>query len=177
MVGQNEGAIRLTSELGLGTTFEIFWPIIDGIEDTAESPATQEDQVVGTGSELLLLVEDEVGVLLFSLKVLTDTGYRVVAAKSAEEALELLESGTLVPDMLVSDVVMTGMDGKQLSERVLEMFPGLPVLYISGYADNIIARHGVLGDGVELIGKPFSATELQRRVRKLLDHGRSSRSC
>ncbi|HIG10214.1 MAG: ATP-binding protein [bacterium] len=177
VVGQNEGAIRLTSELGLGTTFEIFWPIIDGIEDTAESPATQEDQVVGTGSELLLLVEDEVGVLLFSLKVLTDTGYRVVAAKSAEEALELLESGTLVPDMLVSDVVMTGMDGKQLSERVLEMFPGLPVLYISGYADNIIARHGVLGDGVELIGKPFSATELQRRVRKLLDHGRSSRSC
>ncbi len=114
VVGQNEGAIRLTSELGLGTTFEIFWPVLHGSADTAETPATQERRIVRTGSELLLLVEDEIGVLQFSLKVLTSLGYRVVAAKSAEDALELLENGAVVPDMLLSDVVMTGMNGKQL---------------------------------------------------------------
>jgi two-component system cell cycle sensor histidine kinase/response regulator CckA len=108
----------------------------------------------------------------FSVQVLVKAGYKVVSARDGNEALRALDTHGGSIRLLVTDVVMPGMDGRTLAKEALRRFPGLPVLYLSGYTEDAIVSHGVLEEGVQLLQKPFAPGELLRRVRAVLD-GRS----
>jgi two-component system, cell cycle sensor histidine kinase and response regulator CckA len=167
IVRQSGGHISCRSRRGEGTTFRIYLPRAygstqeDGAEGSTERPAG--------GKEAVLLVEDDEMVRRFSTQVLARAGYRVVAARDGSEALRALDTEGAALRIIVTDVVMPGMDGKALATEALRRFPGLPVLYLSGYTDDAIVSHGVLEEGVHLLQKPFTPAELLRRVRALLD--------
>ena len=122
-----------------------------------------------SGSETVLVVEDEEVVRGFVVSVLRSSGYRVVEAEDAEAALERLERADVVPDLLVTDVVLPGVDGRVLAERIRRSLPGIPVLFVSGYGEQVVGRGGILEDGIELLQKPFGPSELSARIRDLLD--------
>ena len=124
------------------------------------------------GREIILLVEDDRGVREFAAQALRTYGYDVRSASGAEEAMATLDAG-VEPSILVTDVVMPKTNGRVLAEMVRARMPRIPVLFISGYTDDIIAQHGVLRDGVELLEKPFGITEFAQRIRRMLDASRS----
>jgi len=167
VIGQNKGVIRVYSDPGKGTTFRIYWPAMKGREDARE-PAHKERPAMGS-SETLLLVEDDAEVRELSLRALTYAGYRVIEADSGEQALELMADGDPRPDLVITDVVLTGMNGRQLAETIREIWPDLPVLYISGYAADIIAEHGFLEEDIDMLEKPFSIAALTNKLREILD--------
>jgi CheY-like chemotaxis protein len=121
------------------------------------------------GSETILLVDDEAGIRRTVEYILSSKGYRVMAAACGAEALELAGRMEKPPALLLTDVVMPGMSGHELSERLVALYPALKVLYISGYTEDIIAHHGILEDGIDLLSKPFSAAALAAKVREILD--------
>ena len=166
IVKQSGGNIWVYSELGRGTTFKIYLPRTDA---PAADPAKRTVSILATGDETVLLVEDDEQLRKVAERILRDAGYRVLAAGGGEEALEMLEGQAATIDLLVTDVVMPRMGGRVLAERLKEERPGLEVLYMSGYTDNAIVHHGVLDPGLHFIGKPFSAADLTRRVREVLD--------
>ena len=116
----------------------------------------------------VLLVEDNEQVRDLSLAILKQKGYTVLVADSGKKALALLDRHDGPVHLLLTDVVMPGMNGKQLFEQVSERYPDVRVLYMSGYTENIIAHHGVMGDGVQFIQKPFSVKSLAAKVREAL---------
>ena len=118
---------------------------------------------------MILLVEDEEMVREPARRLLAQRGYRVLVAGSADEALEVA-AGAEHLDLLLTDVVMPGLSGKELAELLAERRPGLPVLYMSGYSQDVIAHQGVLEEGVALVEKPFVAHDLLEAVRERLDH-------
>jgi two-component system cell cycle sensor histidine kinase/response regulator CckA len=166
IVQQSGGMIQLQSETGRGTTFRIFFP---------EAPGDGADEVVarpgggGAREETLLVVEDEPAVRNVVERVLKRSGYRVLLAGTGEEALDLLAREKGAVALLVTDVVMPGMSGAELAGRARGLRPGLPVLFMSGYDDEVVSHHGVLNAGVEFIQKPFSPQVLASRVREVLD--------
>jgi len=117
----------------------------------------------------VLLVEDEEAVRKLAGRMLEGAGYKVLTAGGGPEALRLVESAEKVPDILVTDVVMPEMSGRELYERLRARHPGMKVLYISGYTDNAIAHYGLLDPGTHLVSKPFTAGELAGMVRRVLD--------
>ena len=125
-------------------------------------------QVTVGGDETILLVEDEAMILQLGMEILQSLGYRVLAAKDPIDALRIAESNKGAIDLLVTDVVMPGMNGRELAERLKPGFPELRTLYISGYAASVIAHHGILQEGVNLLPKPFSKKDLAARVREAL---------
>ena len=120
-------------------------------------------------NERILVVEDDAEVRELSLRALTYAGYRVIEADSGEQALELMADGDPRPDLVITDVVLTGMNGRQLAETIREIWPDLPVLYISGYAADIIAEHGFLEEDIDMLEKPFSIAALTNKLREILD--------
>ena len=116
----------------------------------------------------MLLVEDEEPVRNLVERVLTRSGYKVIPAASAEEALSLYRTPEGDADLLLTDVIMPGMSGKELSER-LATGDRVPTLYMSGYTDSIIAKHGILEEGAAFIQKPFNANDLLEKVREVLE--------
>ncbi len=170
IVQQNHGAIDVTSTVGDGSTFTVLWPALDAPRTEQDAPVVSAKQ---TGSGVVLLVEDDRGVREFAAQALRQLGYSVTSAPGADEALAQIHEHGLCPDILVTDVVMPKTNGKELAERVRAAMPRLPVLFISGYTDDIIAQHGVLRDGVELLEKPFGIGQLAQRIRAMLD-GRSA---
>ncbi len=165
IVEQSGGHVTVDSELGSGTTFRVFLRAIAG-----PMPAISRTITSGrrTGNERILLVEDEAEVRVLVRDVLRQAGYDVIAAGDGEEALELARTETRTLHLLLTDVIMPKMSGRQLAARFLEQRPGTPVLYMSGYADDKLGRHGVLDPDVELIQKPLTPDALLRRVRLLL---------
>jgi two-component system cell cycle sensor histidine kinase/response regulator CckA len=121
------------------------------------------------GTETVLLVEDEGTVRSVAREVLQMVGYAVLEAATGEEALQLVEQHSGAVHLLVTDVVMPGMSGRELAARLMVDYPALVVLYLSGYTDDAIAHHGVLQAGIELLHKPFTPDALARRVREVLD--------
>jgi two-component system cell cycle sensor histidine kinase/response regulator CckA len=121
------------------------------------------------GHETVLLVEDEPGVRAFAARMLRSQGYTVVEANSGEHAMSQVAEFHEPIDLLLTDVVMPGMSGRQLAMRMLETRPGLKVLFMSGYTDNVMAQHGVLEPGTELLQKPFTLRSLGDKVRAVLD--------
>ncbi len=168
IVKQSEGHIACESEVGRGTTFRIYLPRV------RTDPAESEQAEITTasprgGQETILLVEDDEPVRRLVTSVFEARGYTVLNAESGGDALAALSTFQGAPDLLVTDVVMPGMNGKEVAREVQGRHPGISVLFISGYAENAIAHHGVLDPGVHFIQKPFTSAELLRKVRSILD--------
>jgi two-component system, cell cycle sensor histidine kinase and response regulator CckA len=166
VVKQSEGYIWVDSEPGKGACFQIFLPQME-LEPADLSVVRPAEASASERSERVLLVEDSGPLRKLTKTLLESHGFKVLAAQSGEDALEL-ESGTKL-DLLVTDVVMPGMNGKTLAERLQARQPGIKVLYISGYTDSSIAVHGVLDPGTALLSKPYTEEELIREVWRVLD--------
>ncbi len=155
------------SEQGVGTTFKIHLPRCE-----EEEPAPQDTKIVEVmpfGGETVLVVEDDAGVRDLAQLVLKRQGYTVLEAKDGQEALQLVAGHRGPIHLLLSDVVMPGLDGKSLAEVLAETLPDLRIMFMSGYTDVAIGHHGVLETGRAFLQKPFSPMTLARRVRAVLD--------
>jgi len=167
IVKQNNGLIRVYSEPGQGTTFKIYLPREPRQE--VESQSDVRGSAIPAGDETLLLVEDEKAILKLGKRVLEQMGYRVLTAETPELALKLAELHAGGIHLLITDVIMPGMNGKDLAERLRSKHPDLKCLYMSGYTANVIAHHGVLDPGVHFIEKPFKVLDLAAKVREVMD--------
>jgi signal transduction histidine kinase/CheY-like chemotaxis protein len=167
IVRQSGGHVAVRSAPGAGTTFRLYLPQVD----EAIAPATGPTPVTAPagGSETVLLAEDDQLVRLLTRRILEQAGYDVLVAGGGAEALELARRHEGPIDLLLTDVVMPEMGGRDLTRRLAEVRPGVPVLYMTGYSDDAIARHGVLDPGTALIQKPFTPAALARKVRQVLD--------
>jgi len=168
IVKQSGGVIWAYSEPGHGTTVKVYLPRIEGRVRATAAKAIDQG---GAGTETILVVEDEEAVRELTALILTSAGYRVITATDGPEAL--LEHGRHPDriDLLLTDVVMPGMSGKELADRLTGLTPHLGVLYMSGYTDNAIVHHGVLDEGTHFIAKPFRGKGLLAKVRSVLDSG------
>ena len=167
VVKQNNGFINVYSEPGQGTTFRIYLP--RHLTKTAQLSEKEVNPPPERGNETILLVEDEPAILKMTTMMLERLGYTVVAAGTPAEAINLAHEYTGIIDLLVTDVVMPEMNGRNLAKNILSFYPNLKRLFMSGYTANVIAHHGVLDEGVNFIQKPFSRENLGTKVRELLD--------
>ena len=166
IVRQAGGHLRVESEPGKGTTFDVLLP--RSAPAAVEAPAPSRSSAPG-GTETVLLVEDDAAVREAAARALGSGGYRVIAAAGAAEALDALEAEAHPPAMLVTDVVMPDTTGRELADQLRREQPGLRVLFLSGYAQDLIGHHGVLDPTESFLAKPFTATSLLSTVRKVLD--------
>jgi PAS domain S-box-containing protein len=165
IVNQHQGSIWVYSELNKGTTFKIYFPRAHGAVEAAEpAPSEITDRPTGT----ILVVEDEEMVRKIVCETLEAAGYQVIEARSPDEALRLMTASKVRLDLLLTDVVMPGMNGKQLYEKLNAIDPQLRVLYTSGYTDDVIVHHGVLDAGLHFLQKPFTLQALRQQVRRSL---------
>jgi two-component system, cell cycle sensor histidine kinase and response regulator CckA len=165
IVAQSGGHINVYSEPDRGTTFKIYLPALaEAAADTRRQAAVP---ALG-GDETVLVVEDQAEVRKYAVAVLKAYGYRVIPAENAGEALMLCEQERERIDLVLTDVVMPNVSGRELANRLEEMRPGIKVLFMSGYTDDAIVSHGVLEESAELIQKPFSPAELAGKVRTIL---------
>jgi CheY-like chemotaxis protein len=167
IVKQSGGNIQVYSEEGRGTSFKIYLPVAG--ETSQPLIHSQDEAGIPSGSETLLLVEDDTRVRELARQVLQGQGYIVLEAQNPQEALLLSSRYTGPIQLMLTDVVMPGMTGKALAEELSQTRPDLKVLYMSGYTDSTIAHHGVLEAGVAFLQKPFSLRALARKVRAVLD--------
>ncbi len=166
-VTQSGGHIEVHSEPGRGTTFAIYLPRLPELAPAIESGSGV--RRLPQGRETVLLVEDEDGVRMLARLVLQTNGYTVLEARNGREALALAEGDPRRIDLLVTDVVMPQMSGREVADRLQALRPGLRVLFISGYADDAIVHHGVLESGLSFLQKPFTPAALARKIREILD--------
>jgi CheY-like chemotaxis protein len=171
IVKQSDGAVWVYSEAGKGTTFKIYLPRVDDVGHTSEQ--TSQLRPVPRGSETILVVEDEDIVRALSTEILEKHGYRVLSAANGPEGLRLCRDFSGRIDLLITDVVMPRMSGRELAEQLAIIRPETRVLYMSGFTDDAIVRHGVLDDDVFFIQKPFSPDALAFKTRSVLDRGGS----
>jgi hypothetical protein len=167
IVKQSGGYIWVYSEPGSGTTFKIYLPRVDQPAESAG--ADKRPSSVQRGTETILLVEDDPQLRQLSSSVLAHCGYKVLTASSPEEGLEVCRANHQEIRLLVTDVVMPRMNGRQLAEQVLKISPQTRVLYISGYTNNAIVHYGVLDPGLWFLPKPFTLSALIAKVREVLD--------
>jgi CheY-like chemotaxis protein len=165
-VRQSGGHIRIYSEPGAGTVIKIYLP--REVDPDAKASEPQLEIAADGGSETILVVEDHDGLREYSTSVLRELGYQVLEASEGGEALELLKAGQDV-HLLFTDVVLPGLNGRQLADQALQVRPELKVLYTTGYTRNAIVHNGRLDQGVELISKPFTFAALAAKVRQVLD--------
>ncbi|MEX1263193.1 MAG: ATP-binding protein [Actinomycetota bacterium] len=167
IVKQSGGHIWVYSELGRGTVFKVYLPRIEAAPEERKTPAVEPRHAEGT--ETILLAEDDSAVRALVRIVLEGRGYRVIEAATAHEAIEAASKHEGPIHLLLTDVVMPGLSGIELAERIGAIAPGLRVIYMSGYTENTIVHHGVLNPAVSFLAKPFSPGALAARVRADLD--------
>jgi two-component system, cell cycle sensor histidine kinase and response regulator CckA len=173
IVKQSGGCIDVYSELGRGTTFKIYFPLVR--EPVSVAKSYRGLRLMPHGSETVLLVEDEDAVRSLARHVLRSCGYTVLEADDGQRAVQLVEDHRGPIDLVVSDVVMPYLGGRQLVERLAALRPGLKVLFMSGYTDDAVVRHGVLATDYAFLQKPFTPTALAQRVREVL--GEAGEGC
>jgi CheY-like chemotaxis protein len=167
IIKQSNGFIWVESEINRGTTFKIQFPRID---EAAESVKAEKPSLdIPGGSETVLLVEDEEPIRRVALEVLKFLGYQVFEASNGTQALQLAELFTKPIHLLITDVVMPRMNGKELADKIKALHPESAVLFMSGYTGDIIANHGILEENVGFLSKPFSHQQLAVKVREVLD--------
>jgi two-component system, cell cycle sensor histidine kinase and response regulator CckA len=166
IVRQHEGAITVESQPGKGTTFLVYLPRVEAAKSEEPEPAAPDTKM--TGDEVILVVEDDRSVRRLTCAVLAARGYQVIEAQSVDEALRQVSDLDKPIDLLLTDVVMPKMNGRELHERLAALTPGIRALYMSGYSREAVAHHGVLGPGVHFIQKPFSVQRLTEKVREAL---------
>jgi PAS domain S-box-containing protein len=167
IVRQSKAAILVESEPGRGTKFEIFFPAADA--PSGPEPLRQFLQEKPRGTETVLLVEDERSVRALARKVLASVGYRVLEAANAAEALNMAHGQDGPIHLLLTDVVLPHMGGRELAESLAMFYPNAKVLFMSGHTEDAIIRHGVLTRGIPFLHKPFTPDTLARKVREVLD--------
>jgi CheY-like chemotaxis protein len=166
VVKQHGGNIWVYSEPGQGTTFKIYFPT--AVEEIAEKEETTETQVVSEEGVSVLVVEDEPSLMRLTCKVLTRGGFQVFEAADVDDAVEIARKSETPIQLLLTDVIMPKMKGTEVFSKVKEYHPEIRVLYMSGYTENVIARHGILKDGIQFLQKPFSAKSLLEKVSGVL---------
>lgn len=167
IVKQNEGFINVYSEEGKGTTIKIYLPRL--LNQIARELQEEKLEIPQSCGETILLVEDDRSILKLTKRVLEELGYIVLSASSPNKAVSLMKEYVGEIDLLITDVIMPEMNGRELSELMKKRFYNIKVLFMSGYTANVIAHRGVLEDGVNFISKPFSARDMAFKVREVLD--------
>ncbi len=167
IVQQNNGDISVYSEQGIGTTFKIYLPRVEA--DVAPDPTIGTSKRELRGHETVLVVEDEAGVRRVIVEMLEQQGYRVLTAENGEAALEVCQKNQCPIQLLITDVIMPRMSGRELANQMVRMLPTLKVLFVSGYTDHAIIHHGVLEPGTHFLQKPFTPESLAGKVREVLD--------
>lgn len=167
IVKQNDGFINVYSEPGQGTSFHLYLP--RNLEQALVLPAEQTGEVRPGHGERVLVVEDEAPILQLTRVILEGLGYRVLTATTPDEALRLADEQGEAIDLLLTDVVLPGLNGRELAGRLRSRYPRMGCLFMSGYTANVIAHRGILDEGVHFVAKPFSREELAARVREALE--------
>jgi PAS domain S-box-containing protein len=165
IIAQSGGHIQVESAPGAGTTFWIYFPKMEGL---ISFPKSIEETTNLFGTETVLVVEDEAEVRAYTVAALKAYGYRVHTAENAQAALLVVEQEKGDIDLVLTDVVMPSMSGRDLAARLAQLRPSLKVLYMSGYSSDIVAHHGILKEGLTLVEKPFSPEQLAQKVREVL---------
>ena len=172
IVEQSGAEIRYVSELGRGTTFTIYFPRAEDVAQPRQTPERAPDEGLSKlprGSEMVLLVEDEDMVRKVARSFLENRGYHVLEARHGIEALELCTHHHGPIDLLLTDIVMPEMGGRELAEKAAVLYPEMKLLFMSGYTDDLLVREGIKAHGTPFLQKPFTLQELARTVRNVLD--------
>ena len=170
IVKQSGGYIWVHSEVGRGTTFKIYLPRVASTGEAATQVAVPVDyRKVEPGRETILLVEDEPNLRYLARQYLEKQGYRVIEAADGAVAVQIAVAHEGVIHLLLTDVIMPGMNGRELAQRISEIRPNVKILYMSGYTENVIGQNGTLDAGVRLLQKPFNLRDLKSVVREVLD--------
>jgi CheY-like chemotaxis protein len=165
IIKQNDGFIQVKSELSKGTSFSLYLPRHEGelTTDTMHMKTPAQG-----GNETILIVEDEETILLTTKAILERAGYRVLAASTPQIAIDIAKSDRAI-SVLLSDIILPGMNGKELSHIITERFPDIKILFMSGYSANVISNQGILHDSIEFLQKPFTRISLLEKIRKVID--------
>ncbi len=171
IIKQSGGYIWVYSEVGKGTTFKIYLPRLAATGETAiaHAAASHEERAVEPGTETILVVEDEANLRYLARQYLEKQGYRVIEAADGAVAMQIAVAHEGVIHLLLTDVIMPGMNGRELAQRISEIRPNVKVLYMSGYTENVVGHNGMLDAGVRLLQKPFNLRDLKSKVREVLD--------
>lgn len=167
IIRQSGGSIWVYSELGTGTTFKVYLPLDD--EEPRQAGVTASVEPIKRGSETVLLVEDEDMVRKLASELLAESGYTVLEANGGEAAIHLGKEHKARIDLLITDVVMPKLSGKEVAEQLQAIHPETRVLFMSGYTDEAIVHHGIVDSGIAFIQKPFSERALAQKIRDVLD--------
>jgi len=165
-VQQNGGSIEVASEVDHGTAFRILFPRVEAPAETRVRPL---GEILPTGNETVLLVEDDTVARVVATRILKRLGYQVLSCSNGGEALLIAEDAGTHIDLLLTDVVMPGMSGRELARRLSRIRPGLKTLYTSGYTEDVIIHDGILERGIEFLGKPYTLHSVAQKVRQVLD--------
>ena len=165
-IKQSNGHVKIYSELGEGTTIKLYLPRYHGDEEAA-SAVEPGGSAKGHG-ETILIVEDDEGVRQYAAEILRDLNYQIIEAKDAASAMRLVDADKKF-DLLLTDVVLPGKNGRELADEVERRRPGIKIIFMTGYSRNAIVHQGRLDPGIELISKPLIEGVLARRIRQVLD--------
>jgi PAS domain S-box-containing protein len=168
IVKQNQGNIYVYSEINKGSTFKIYWPMTE--QELVSDFSEDWDEHLVEGVETILFVEDDDEVRTFMCQALESLKYKIIEASNGVEALEIVKQNNIKLDLLITDVIMPEMGGKELAEEIVKFVPGIKILFTSGYTDNHIVRSGRLDEGINFLLKPFSIKDISKKIRIILEN-------